>query len=336
MIRVGIIGMGIRGRLYGRAVLQNPDAELVGFAEINPKVIKEAEEFFKIKGVSDYKELLNKGLDAVIIATPDFAHAEPVLEAIRRGYNVMIEKPIAMSVKEAEAIVEEASKKGIKGQVAFENRWNAPFVMVRESIKNGEFGDIYAMRVTLNDTIYVPTRMISWAGRSSPGWFLLSHCVDMALWLLEKKAKRVDARGIKKVLKGRGIDTYDAIDADIMFEDGSISHFFSSWILPESMPFVAQFKFEIYGEKGYSNIDFSNSVITNASEKYYFAGLPTLWADIHNRITGAPVWMLDSFIDCIKNDKPVIASLEEGLEVTKIIAAMHRAIEEEKEIEISL
>jgi predicted dehydrogenase len=334
MIRVGIIGMGIRGRLYGRAVLQNPDAELVGFAEINPKALKEAEEFFGIKGVSDYKELLDKELDAVIVATPDFAHTEPALEIIKRGYHIMIEKPIAMSVKEAEAIVEEASKKGIKGQVAFENRWNSPFIMARESIKNGEFGDIYAMRVTLNDTIYVPTRMLSWAGRSSPGWFLMSHCVDMALWLVGKKVRIANARGIKRVLKGKGIDTYDAIDASIRFEDGSIAHFFSSWILPESMPYVAQFKFEIYGEKGYSNIDFSNSVITNASEKYYFAGLPSLWADIHNRITGAPVWMLDSFIDCIKNDKPVIASLEEGLEVTRIVSAIHRSIDEEREIEI--
>jgi len=334
MIRVGIIGMGIRGRLYGRAILQNPDAKLVGFVEINPKVLKEVEEFFKVKGVSDYKELLNKKLDAVIIATPDFAHTEPALEAIKRGYNVMIEKPITMDTREAEILVEEASKKGIKGQIAFENRWNAPFVMARESIKNGEFGNIYAMRVTLNDTIYVPTRMIGWAEKSSPGWFLMSHCVDIALWLTGERVESVDARGIKKVLKERGIDTYDAIEASIRFEDNSIAHFFSSWILPESMPFVAQFKFEIYGEKGYSNIDFSNSVITNASEKYYFAGLPTLWANIHNRITGAPVWMLDSFIDCIKNDKPVIAPLEDGLEVTKIVSAIHKSVEEKREVKL--
>lgn len=334
MVRVGIIGMGIRGRLYGRAILQNPDAQLVGFAEINPKNLKEAEEFFGIKGTPDYKELLDKGLDAVIIATPDFAHTEPALLAIERGLHIMVEKPLTMDVEEAEKIVEKAKEKNIKAQVAFENRWNAPFVMVRESINSGEFGDIYGMRITLNDSIYVPTQMISWANKSSPGWFLMSHCVDMALWLTKKRVKSVDARGIKNILKKKGIDTYDMIDASLRFEDGSIAHIFSSWILPESIPFIAQFKFEIYGEKGYSNIDFTNSVITNASEKYYFAGMPTLWADIHNRLTGAPIWMLDSFIDAIENNKPVIASLEDGLEVTRIVAGIHKSVEEEREVRI--
>lgn len=334
MVRVGIIGMGIRGRLYGRAILQNPDAQLVGFAEINPKNLKEAEEFFGIKGAPDYKELLDKDLDAVIIATPDFAHTEPALLAIERGLHIMVEKPLTMDVEEAEKIVEKAKEKNIKAQVAFENRWNAPFVMVRESINSGEFGDIYGMRITLNDSIYVPTQMISWANKSSPCWFLMSHCVDMALWLTKKRVKSVDARGIKNILKKKGIDTYDMIDASLRFEDGSIAHIFSSWILPESIPFIAQFKFEIYGEKGYSNIDFTNSVITNASEKYYFAGMPTLWADIHNRLTGAPIWMLDSFIDAIENNKPVIASLEDGLEVTRIVAGIHKSVEEEREVRI--
>lgn len=334
MVRVGIIGMGIRGKLYGRAILQNPNAELVGFAEINPKTLKEAEDFFSIKGTSDYKELLERDLDAVIVATPDFAHTEPTLEAIKRGYHIMIEKPLTMNIEEAEKIVEEAKKKKIKAQVAFENRWNAPFVMVKSSIDTGEFGDIYGMRITLNDSIYVPTKMISWAARSSPAWFLMSHCVDMSLWLTGKRVKSVDARGIKNLLKRQGIDTFDMIDASLRLEDGSLVHIFSSWILPESIPFIAQFKFEIYGEKGYSNIDFTNSVITNASERYYFAGMPTLWADIHNRLTGAPVWMLDSFIDAIENDKPVIATLEDGLEVTRIVAGIHRSVEEEREVMI--
>lgn len=334
MVRVGIIGMGIRGRLYGRAIMQNPKAELAGFADINPKTLKEAEEFFNVKGTTDYRELLEKDLNAVIIATPDFAHTEPAIEAIKRGYHVMVEKPLAMSVEEAERVIEEAEKQDIKAQVAFENRWNSPFIMVKSSIDSGEFGDIYGMRITLNDSIYVPTRMISWAARSSPAWFLMSHCVDMSLWLTRKRVKSVDARGIKNLLKKQGIDTYDIIDASLRFEDGTLVHIFSSWILPESIPYVAQFKFETYGEKGYSNIDFTNSVITNASDRYYFAGLPTLWADIHNRLTGAPIWMLDSFIDSIEEDKPVIATLEDGLETTRIVSGIQRSVEEEKEIKI--
>ena len=335
MVRVGIIGMGIRGKLYAGAILQNPDAELVSFADINPKTLREVEDYFGIQGTLDYKELLNEDIDAVIIATPDFAHTEPALEAIKRGYHIMIEKPLATSIDEAERILEEAEKRGIKAQVAFENRWNAPFVMVKKSIEDGELGDIYNMRITLNDSIYVPTRMISWADKTTPGWFLISHCVDMALWLTKKKVKSVDGRGTKNLLRKQGIDTYDMIDASLRFEDGSLSHILSSWILPESMPSVAQFKFEIYGEKGYSNIDFTNSVITNVSERYYFAGMPTLWADIHGRATGAPIWMLDSFIDSIKNNKPVIATLEDGLEVTKIVSGIHRSVEEKKEIEIN-
>jgi predicted dehydrogenase len=125
--------------------------------------------------------------------------------AAQKGIHIMVEKPFSTLVEESEEMLAAVKSAGVKCLVAFENRWNTPFVAVKEAVQNGEIGKIITVNSRLNDTIYVPTKMLKWSKGSTPGWFLLPHATDIALWVKESKPVRAYAVGTKKKLVSMGI-----------------------------------------------------------------------------------------------------------------------------------
>ncbi|MFB0537849.1 MAG: Gfo/Idh/MocA family protein [Anaerolineae bacterium] len=150
LIRVGIVGVGIRGRLFAHAVAQNCDAWLVALSDVDSQVLADAATRFAVPGYADYREMLEQEQpDALIVATPDFAHCQPVLEATRRGIHLLVEKPFATMGAEAEQMLEVVEQAGVRCQVAFENRWNPAFFRARGTIARGELGEIELMNERL-------------------------------------------------------------------------------------------------------------------------------------------------------------------------------------------
>lgn len=324
MIRISIVGMGIRGHLFARAVAQNRDARLAALSDVNPQALAQATARFAVPGYADCREMLEQERpDALIVATPDFAHCQPVLEAARRGIHLLVEKPLATTVAEAEQMLEAVERAGVCCQVAFENRWNPAFVQAKAAVASGELGQIELMSGRLNDTLYVPTRMVSWAARSTVGWFLLPHLVDLALWLGDKTPAHCYASATKHVLPGLGVDTWDAMQAILSFDDGTQAAFETCWILPTSLPTLFDFKFEIVGQHGALFIDTQDQMIHQASQTFTYPG--TLVSEIDGCLRGFPVDMVDSFIACLVEGRQPTATAEEGVQVTRIVAAMHES-----------
>lgn len=105
-LRFGIIGVGARGMGNAHGVNRREDVELVGVCDINPDRLKLCdEEGIAGKRFAEYRELLDQGLDAVCINTDNNVHAEQTIESARRGYHVYCEKPVALTVADAEAMV---------------------------------------------------------------------------------------------------------------------------------------------------------------------------------------------------------------------------------------
>jgi len=325
MVRTAIIGMGIRGMMYAQGLAQNQDAELVGITEINPQTLKVSSQKWKVPGYRDIHSLLGEcSPDAVIICTPDFLHYEPAIHAAERGIHLLIEKPLATTENEAAKIVDVVRSHDIICQVAFENRWNPPFVQLKNTIDSGDLGNISLVNARLDDTIWVPTQMISWAGLSSVGWFLLPHILDLAIWLSGKKPIKIYAVANQTRLASMGINTYDTICTTITFEDGMQALFENSWVLPESSPAVFDFRFAILGDKGAVHINAQEQMIHQFSDRFTYPG--SLFLDIHGQTRGFPLYMLDSFIESVKCGKEPLASVEEGYIVTRTVEAVHQSI----------
>lgn len=326
MIKVGIVGMGLRGNLFAQTIMQNEHAELVAVSDSYEHTLEKSMETYGVKGYLNPTDMLEREqLDAVVIATPDYLHKEPVIAAARKGLHILVEKPFSTSVEEAEEMALEIKKSGVKCLVAFENRWNMPIIAVKEAIHNGEIGNIVTLNSRLNDTIYVPTKMLKWSQGSTPAWFLFPHMIDLALWFSKKEPISVYAVGTKKKLVSMGIDTYDSIQAIVHFADQTHATFTTSWILPESMPMIYDFKYEIIGEDGALYVDLADQMVRKAVADYKH--VHSLGTPVQGRLTSAPSYMMNAFIDDIRLDREPLATAEDGLINTKIIDAVHQSIQ---------
>ena len=325
MVRLGIIGMGIRGNMYANAIKKSPVAQLVAIAEPVQSTLERCTAQFGVNGYLNYMEMIERGnLDGVIVATPDFTHCDIVIEAAKRGIHILVEKPFATSSQEAKAMLEAVERSKVKCMVGFENRWNMPFVSVKNAVEQGEIGRIVTLNSRLNDTIYVPTKMLSWAAQTTPAWFLLSHSIDMSCWLTGKKVVKVHAIGIKEKLVNMNIDTYDSIIATLIFEDGTISSHTTSWILPESMPMIYDFKYEIIGTDGCLYVNLQDQMVRQGGRVYQHRHV--LGTPIAGRLTAAPEMMLYEFIENLINNTYPTADAYTGYVNTVIVEAIHQSI----------
>jgi predicted dehydrogenase len=327
-LRVGVVGAGIRGSLFTRAIGQHPDAEVVAVCDVNGGAAQRVADAYGLTVFANHEAMLNSSLDldAVVIATPDFAHRDAAIAAAEAGLSQLIEKPLATTVDDANAIAEAVSAGSGSAMIAFENRWNPRFLSAKALIDSGETGDIRHQVIHLNDTLFVPTKMLPWAGQSSPAWFLMPHSLDLALWLSGKLVTRVYASGVKGYLSDRGIDTWDAIDAVFTLSDGTSVTLHSSWVLPESYPSVYDLRYEAVG---------TNSAIrvTGADQGVHYFGADRLtWPqhgvyEVHDHLQGIPIDMAHDFVEFALGRTVDVPTLEDGLRITEAIDAVHRSLE---------
>lgn len=333
MLKFGIVGMGIRGNLFADTLAENQYAQLEAICDVSEKNLKMAADKYKVKACSDYREMMDSSkLDSVIITTPDFLHRDPVIYAANKGLHIMVEKPFSTSSAECREMVDAIEKNKVSCLVAFENRWNFPMLAVKERIENGEIGDVLTMNARLNDTIFVPTKLLSWAKNSTVGWFLFPHIIDLACWFNGKEVKKVYATGLKKKLVSMGYDTYDSIQAVLTFDDGTNSTFTSSWILPDTMPLIYDLKFEIIGEEGALYLDTQNQMLRQAGKKY--SHVHTIGTSVNGKLTAAPCYMLHSFVDALREGKKPSTTEIDGLKNTLVVEAVHKSIETGRIIEV--
>jgi predicted dehydrogenase len=326
----GIIGCGIWGTVHARTYAASPYVKLIGVCDQNKeRAEKVANTYQAMSFTENWEEIIsNRDISAVSIATPDFAHSHIVLEAIKADKHVLVEKPLAMTVSDCEKILSERDKRGVKLMVDFHNRWNIPFVHVRKMVESGELGEMLMMNIRLNDTLYVPTKMLGWASKSSPAHFLGSHVVDLVRWLSGSEIKKVFSVSRSVVLKKEGIDTPDYYQSILELSNGGTAYIENCWIISEKAPNVFEFSGEFVGTKGSTFINASHHRMI---EKYteLESGYPDVSGivDMDGKPTGFCIAAISHFIDCVVNDKNPRATGEDGLEATRIVEAMEKSAE---------
>jgi predicted dehydrogenase len=260
-------------------------------------------------------------------------HRESVEAAAERGLAILVEKPLATTLQDAEAMAGAVQRAGVLCQVAFENRWNPPYLAAKGAIERGEVGTVLSLNSRINDRIDVPLGMLRWGAASSPGWFLLSHTVDMARFLSGREPTRVYAQGQKTVLMSKGLDTYDTLQAIVTFAGGLSAVFEASWILPETLPMIVDVKYEIIGSDGALYIDWHDQGLHHVTKAGYQHPIVAN-LDVHGRPTGMPIWMLDSFITCVATGTTPLATLEDGLAAVRVVEAIHRSAQSGSVVEL--
>ncbi|MCC6162772.1 MAG: Gfo/Idh/MocA family oxidoreductase [Acidobacteria bacterium] len=334
VVRVGIVGAGLRGRLFATALAESPVSDVVAFAEPSGATADAARRDLGLPVVSDHVALLDQfDLDAVIVATPDFAHRDAAVAAARAGRHLLIEKPLDMSVGEAHEIRDAVRDGGATCLVGFENRWNPHIVQAHRAIGDGAIGAHIMTTATLSNTWFVPTTMLSWAARSSPVWFLMPHTIDLVTHLSGRTPVSVTAVASRGVLRARGIDTIDVVHALITLDDGSTASLTSAWTLPDGTDAIVDFRFQVVGTDGAIGADPIHQGLTLVTDRQHARG--PLAGRIGTSLVGAPIWMAQEWVACLDRGEALGPGVDQGVLVTEVICALERAYTERRVVTLA-
>jgi predicted dehydrogenase len=307
---------------------------LVAVYDVGPERARELAALYEYALVYESLEAFAAAdLDAVSVATPDFAHAEAALAVLHAGRHLLLEKPIATTLDESLAILEAARSQDVVFMVDHHNRWSPPFIDARETIASGGIGDVRLATFRLNDSIYVPTRYISWAAASSVLWFLGPHSIDTLRWLLDDEVVEVYAVRGDGVLRGLGVDTPDYFVLTIKFRRGAVATVEHSWIVSDAMPSLFDLKCQVQGASGTIFIDASHNRALETYTTETSSGWPhnpyrdtTLMPVQRGRQAGFAAASIRHFIDCVAEDRlPQVSGLD-GLRAVEVLLAAEKSV----------
>ena len=331
-VRIGIIGLGIMGELYVRIYASHPLATVVAVSSRRQSRLDEIMNKYSAGvGYTDYRRMLEReNLDALVVATPDAHHFLPARDALRAGCHVFVEKPFTTSIEEADELIRLANAANLKVQVAFNHRWLSPYAHAKNLIASGDIGVPLAGYTRKNDTIFVATEYIGWAGDTTPAWFLSSHDIDLMRWFLDAEPVEARAWGRKEILQARGIPTYDIIQSQVRFSSGAFVTFESAWVYPNTFPTIVDSFIEIIGGNGHIHLDRKCESIETSSEKRFSYPKSFLNQEIFGRLRGAFPSCLEDFLYAIIEDTPPRVTGLDGRQVTATLVAIHKSLESER------
>ena len=160
MIRIGVVGYGYWGPNLVRNFFECPDTEVAAVADMRQERLDlVARRYPGLRLTTTYKDLLNDpAIDAVAISTPVTTHFPLAMEALRAGKHVLVEKPMAASIEEAERLIDEAERRKLVLMVDHTFVYTGAVRKIRELIDKGSLGSLYYLRLDAREPGSVPAR----------------------------------------------------------------------------------------------------------------------------------------------------------------------------------
>jgi UDP-N-acetylglucosamine 3-dehydrogenase len=218
LLRVGVVGVGIMGQNHARVFADVPGVRLVGVADPDRKQRNFVSEALNCAGYSDVEGLLAAGVDAVTIAAPTHLHRDLALACIARGVHVLVEKPIASSVEEGNAIIAAARRANLTLVVGHVERFNPAVDAIKQAIRHEDILSIAITRVGP-----FPPRM------SNVGVVidLAVHDIDLIRWFTDSEIVEVQPQ-----LSSAVAEREDIALLQFRTASGVLAHINTNWLTP--------------------------------------------------------------------------------------------------------
>lgn len=311
MIKVGILGAGHLGKIHLRLLNQSEKYKLIGFYDADETNAKKVEAEFGYKYFNSIDALID-AVEVVDIVTPTLSHYDCAKQAIAKGKNIFLEKPIANTVEEAEEIRSLVASNNVKGQVGHVERFNPAFIAVKEMINTPMFIETHRLAEFNPRGTDVPVVLD-----------LMIHDIDIILSVVKSKVKQISASGVSVIS-----DTPDIANARIEFENGCVANLTASRISLKNMR-----KTRFFQRDAYISVDFLEKkcevvkmqdapehpgdfdmILQNAEgvkKQIYFDN-----PEISNN--NAILDELETFADAINNNTKPIVTLHDGTEALRV------------------
>lgn len=343
MINIGIIGCGkIAQKRHIPEYLENVDANLVGFYDLNQARAKEISETFGGTAFDSIEDLLaDPSIDAVSVCTANHTHAAITIQALQAGKHVLCEKPMATKLEDCQGMVDAANKAGKVLVIGQNQRLTKTHKKARELIRNGEIGQIIGFRTTFGhggpETWSIDPGKNTWFFDKNIAVMgamadLGIHKTDLLLFLSDQKIVETTAHLTtidKRGADGELIKVDDTAICVYQLENGAIGTMTASWTFygPEDNTTI------IYGTKGimrlYEDPQFSIQLFLKGGEKIYHE-IDTIQTNENQTSSG----VIDAFVESVITGQGGELAAEKVLESMKVIFASIESSQTGKTIKV--
>ncbi len=316
MMKVGVVGGGMMGQHHARVYSElsdDFDLELVGIADKDIDRAREIAEKHGYAGVyEDHKELAEEGLDALTIAVPTSLHKDVALDFIEKGTNVLVEKPIADTVKNAEEIIEAAKKNDVTLSVGHIERYNPSVLKLKEVIDDGMLGNVMSISGKRVGPLAIRIRDVGIIID------LAVHELDIISYLFDERIKKVTAKAGNAKHPAQ-VEDYAQIMGD--FNDGRTGIVETNWLTPHKTR-----KLSVVGTKGIAYLDYiDQSLVVHDTD----------WEQNYKIQEKEPLKNeLEDFLDCCLNGGKPCVTGEDGVHVLRAARSAKKSSEKDQKVKV--
>ncbi|RNB80219.1 gfo/Idh/MocA family oxidoreductase [Brevibacillus fluminis] len=325
-VRIGIVGTGLIGEVHIQAFQKHPLCEVVAICDMNESRAREIQATYGITEVYTSQAEMHQmcPLDGVVIATPDQFHRDPAVLAAAAGVPILLEKPIATIIEDAEAIIQAATTANVKLMLGMTLRYIPEYVHIQQQFQKGDLGlpiNAYSRRAVRKSEGYRIN------GRCSVNEYLGVHDIDFLLSIFGREVDNVySTSGKFEFFDKFGVaDYYWNI---IKWKNGATAALQVTWNEPEGNKNLLEMECYVNGTKGSAHVNLGGqqlNVATNTSCDY-----PELTLDNGYHIEA------DHFIKCILSDEQPYTGGQAGLDALKIMIALEQSSKEGLPVQVNL
>lgn len=344
-MKYALIGCG-RISVNHFAAAQANKLDIVAISDVLPEKMDEKREKFKLsdttKSYADYKEMLAKEKpELVAICTESGKHAKIALDCIDAGCHVIIEKPIALSLADADTIIQKAKEKGVKACTSHQNRFNKSIQKIREAVEAGRFGKMFYGTAHIRwcrDKNYYD--QATWRGTwEQDGGALMNQCIhniDLLRWMMGDEV--VEVVGMTDQLHHPYLECEDMGIALVRFKNGSYGIIEGTTdVYPKNLEETLY----LFGEKGTVK---AGGTSVNKIEAWQFADGKDEEAKVIDEFHETPpnvygfghTPLYADMIDAIKNDREPYVNAEAGKRALEMVLAIYKSAADGKAVKLPL
>lgn len=324
-INVGIIGTGWCGGIRADSCADNPLIDQLHIAEINPQRLEEvAKATGAVTATSEYQRIVEHGdIDTVIIsATPETTHYPMAKESLLAGKHVFLEKPIALSLEEADDLIAIAKQNKVKFTIGYSQRFNPKYAYVKKCIEEGTIGEPVSALVSRHITRALGKK-ITGRIKLSPASMEATHDLDFVLWCLAPaRPIRVYAQAVEKVMI-KDVNASDCMWITVTMDNGVVFVVGAGWVLPPGYPNFSTTWIEMVGSDGALLVDDSHKDVTLNTMKdgiqFPMSSMPG--EPVGHVFAGAMANETLHFVNAVARDRPVLVTPEEARQVMEVYIA---------------
>jgi len=256
---IAVIGCGRMGRLRASLAASHPSVSFLAVADADSERARQlAEKTGAHFHTTDNLAAISRPeVNAVIVSTSEAQHAEAVVQALELGKAVLVEKPIAMELSDADRMLAAAAQSNGNLRVGYSRRFKRSYLLAKDRVASGGLGKVVGATLRAYNSRAQTLSILERSPDATPITFAMTYYVDLICWFLQgNEPVEVIARGQQGVLGAAGYRADDVTWAILTFADGAVVNLGVDYALPANYPtFGAISRVEILGTEGVILID---------------------------------------------------------------------------------